>query len=145
MYFGQNSLYWKCCVRRHFVMKLVQAKNWSSLTYVLLTFQNLKTECLVDWLFWRNKFLTDNSFHMRKRSAWFLNSIFIFTQSSVVETLGFFIQDLGILFLHCNGRSTSLIFTDGQVLPTIMLKVLGTFLFSSLFAHCKDSSVSFWH
>jgi len=68
---------------------LIWLMIWSFLmNEVQSMFQNVKVECLLDCLFWRNEHIMDNSFDIKKRrSALFLYFILTFTLFSVSETL----------------------------------------------------------
>jgi len=67
----------------------------------------------------------------------------------VLESLDFFIADFDFMFVGCTGRPKSchqsLFFPKDWYLPTILLKALRKFLFSSIFASNCDFLVPFWH
>jgi hypothetical protein len=85
-----------------------------------------------DWLFWKKKFTTDNSFDIKKRS------ILNFDTCLVSETLDFSIAGSVVLFLGHSGGLKSLLSTKGWVFTTVLLKGLSIFLFSFLVLCCNE-------
>jgi hypothetical protein len=112
---ASKNHYQKCCVGKCIVMMQ---------NPLVRSFLKLKVEYLIDCLFWRNKFIMDNSFDIKNHISRIFKFIFFYVLESSIG-------DFSNLFqghtekpksLHCS------LFFPGQVFPTIFLEGLSKFL-----------------